>query len=207
MIHLGEKEVILFNGDSITDAGRDRSSRASLAGYTTLVAEGLAEKFPNTQFSFHNRGIGGNTSRDLLGRVRGELNDLRPTVFTMLIGINDVWRKYDSNFPTSHEQYFDNVTKILDTVKEYTDKIIVLEPFLLPTDPKKAEFYEDLMPKILLLRKAAAAVKATYIPLDGIFAAHFVNKGGKSEYYSYDGVHLTDAGNEVVARQIVAAIQ
>ena len=188
---------IFFNGDSITDAGRDRGDFYSLAGYTKLIADRFTAEYAGWDISCYNRGISGNRSKDVLERIEGELAQIRPTVFCMLIGINDVWRRYDSGNLTSGADYGKSVAKILDIVKKYTGRIMVLEPFLIYPYQGKESYYEDLYPKILELRKACYGKKITYVPLDGIFAAK--NALNPAAGYSGDAVHLTDEGNKVVA--------
>ena len=69
-------------------------------------------------------------------------------------GINDTWRRYDSSDPTDAETYYANVKKVISDVKKLGAEMLVLEPFLTKDDPDKYCYYEDLMPKILMLRKA-----------------------------------------------------
>lgn len=95
-----EKEIktvkrILFQGDSITDAGRSRENDEWKGrGYATLVSAKLGFDEPN-QYEFFNRGIGGNRSVDLLARIKSDVINLKPDVMSILIGVNDVWHEVD----------------------------------------------------------------------------------------------------------------
>ena len=192
---------IVFQGDSITDAGRDRSDAHNLAGYTTYVAEALGSE--NEYFNF---GISGDRAEDVLNRFDADFAVCgKPDVFTLLIGINDVWRNHDSNLYTSPEKYCENVKQILKRVKEVNPdcKIVILEPFLLPA-PDKAHWAGELGAMIAKLRLVAAEYADAYIPFDGIFAKEYVSEDWTE--YSSDGVHPTDKGNRLMAMFIAAEI-
>lgn len=191
-IHSGAR--VLFDGDSVTDCGRDRQDRHSLSGYNDKIARNAQ----NAGVEFFNRGISGDRSKDLLARIESDLRDTKPDVVSILIGINDTWRRYDSNDPTSGMQFYDNLRGILSTVRARGAKIIVLEPFLLPTDPAKAVMREDLDLKIDITRSLAREFADEYVPLDGLFAELVLKI--PPEQISADGVHPTELGNEYIAR-------
>ena len=197
MIEIAKNEKILFEGDSVTDALRDRSDKYSLAGYSSAVAGRLSSLYPSLQAECYNRGVGGDTSSDLLRRLPADLEEVKPTVFSLLIGINDTWRRFDSGNRTSAEKYGENVEKILNAAEEYTRKIIILEPFLLDVDPKKKVFREDLCEKIFVLREIAARHRTEFVPLNGIFAEACCREC--PQVYSYDGVHPAAAGHALIA--------
>ncbi len=194
-MNIFDNDVILFDGDSITDALRDRDDVYSLAGYSKYVHEHLTIKLPRVKC--YNRGIGGDTSAQLNDRVQSELEMIRPTVFSLLIGVNDTWRKFDEGITISAETYGQNVDEILTKAKCFTDRIIVIEPFLLDVDPQKRPFREDLYPKICVLREMARKHRAEYVPMDGIFAELCCREA--PDTFSYDGVHPTDRGHRTIA--------
>ena len=154
-----ENDVILFNGDSITDALRNRDDYYSLAGYSKFVYDELKVRC-------FNRGVGGDTALQVLNRLEAELEEIKPTVFSLLIGVNDTWRRFDSNEIIKPEETYDNVEKIIKLVKKYTDRIFILEPFLLDVDINKRCFREDLSPRIWLIRDLARKYKCEFIPLN-----------------------------------------
>ncbi len=192
---------IMFQGDSITDAGRDRSDAHNMAGYTTYVAEGLGEG--NEYF---NLGISGDRTKEVLARFESDMQVVgKPDVYTILIGINDIWRSHDSNLYTSPDEYYNNVKEIFTKVKQVNPdcKIVVLEPFLLPA-PDKAHWRGELAFITDKLRKATKELADAYIPLDGIFAKEYASEPW--EEYSADGVHPTDKGNRLIAMYLAAEI-
>ena len=86
-------KTILFQGDSITDAGRARDNDANRGvGYPHLVSARLGCDNP-TEFNFINRGISGNRIVDLYARIKADIINLKPDVMSILIGVNDVWHE------------------------------------------------------------------------------------------------------------------
>ena len=186
---------VLFEGDSITDAGRDREDKYSLAGYVKFCADVLSESGVES----YNRGISGNRTLELLARIEDSLREVKPDAVSILIGINDTWRRYDSNDATSVKAFEKNYRMILVRVREYTDRILLVEPFLLPVDPEKASFREDLDPKIHVVRKLAREFGTDFVPMDGLFAELAVKNGG--DLYSPDGVHPNEEGAKAMAAE------
>ena len=186
---------VLFDGDSITDAGRDRADRYGWAGYVALCGKASA---PHGVEVF-NRGISGDRTINLLARIEPDLAEVRPDALVILIGINDTWRRYDSNDTTSVRSFEKNYRMILESAQKYVSQILLMEPYLIPTDPQKACFREDLDPKIQVVRKLAREFRTEFLPLDGLFAEASVKDG--PEAYSDDGVHPNRGGQEFIARE------
>jgi len=194
---------ILFQGDSITDAGRDRSDYHNLSAYTKLTADKLKEN--NKNLEFINLGISGNRTIDLLNRYETDFKAINPDIITILIGVNDLWRRFDSNSYTSPAEYEKNYRKLLTDLKNDTKaKIIIIEPFILPVKDK-LHFRFDLHPLIDVARKLAIEFADAYIPMDGIFAKDCLKY--KPEELSADGVHPTLLGHELIAKYLVEEIE
>ena len=86
---------ILFLGDSITDAGRDRSDDASLGnGYVSLLAEKLRPLYEDTQFTILNRGVSGDRVFDIAARLEKDCLSEKADAVILFVGVNDVWHKY-----------------------------------------------------------------------------------------------------------------
>ena len=187
---------ILFQGDSITDCGRDREDKHSLAGYTALVADILGK-----EHEYFNRGISGDTSKMVLDRYEKDIKALTPDIMTLLIGINDVWRFHDSNLYTSPKMYYENVEKILvETKKDFPNvKIIMIEPFLLPS-PDRLPWRRECIEFIDACRDLAVKYADGFIPIDGLFAKECLTTPWQE--LSYDGVHPAKKGNELIAKYL-----
>lgn len=191
---------VLFQGDSITDCGRDRLKGDCGQGYPAKVAEIYSCMHPESGTVFINRGISGNRSFDLLGRYEEDFLSVKPDFISILIGINDTWRRYDSADPTSTAQYEGNFRTLLGWLRRDLPetKLLVIEPFLIPADPQKEIWHEDLDPKIQAARRLAREYADYFLPMDGLFQSRIVQGASPAEL-SEDGVHPTDAGHAVIA--------
>lgn len=201
-----DNAVVLFQGDSITDAGRSRESDADLGrGYPTLTAAWFSAMYPEKNVRFINRGISGNRAKDLCARWQDDCIGLKPDVVSILIGINDTWRRYDGNDPTSAEEYEKGFREILTKTSDLGAQLIILEPFVLPVPDDRIKWREDLDPKIVIARKLAREFKAIYVPLDGLFAQASVVR--EPEFWAADGVHPTPAGHAFISQAWLKAVK
>ena len=195
-----DNAVVLFQGDSITDAGRDRSNDADLGtGYAAVAAAEISAMYPDRGIRFLNRGIGGNRARDLADRWQEDCIDLKPSWVSIMIGINDTWRGYDSGDPTSTDAYEEAFRDILTRTRDRLDaRIVIVEPFCLPHPPDRLAWREDLDPKIQVARAMAREFADLYVPTDGLFAQAAVKE--PPSFWADDGVHPTPAGHALIAR-------
>lgn len=192
-------DVILFQGDSITDWGRDREDASSLGtGYALMVAARLGHLYPEMNLAFFNRGIGGNRIVDLQGRWDKDCLELKPTWVSIYIGINDTWRSMDSGEETTPEQFEASYRDLIERTRKSLDaKLVLIEPFVLPVPEDRKGWRTDLDPKIHIVRELAREYGAPLVPLDGLFAAASVK--AEPAYWAYDGVHPTPAGHALIA--------
>lgn len=196
-------QVVLFQGDSITDCKRDRDDIHSLGeGYASLVAKLYQTLFPEKQVTFMNKGISGNRVKDLLARYDEDFKELKPDYLSILIGVNDTWRRYDNNDPTSAEEFESTYRILLTKIKKDLPacKLIMIEPFLLNSLPDRASWREDLDPKIHVVRKLAKEFADYYIPMDGIYAKYEVEQYSCTEITA-DGVHPSTIGHRIIAEE------
>lgn len=196
---------ILFQGDSITDAGRDRNNIHDLGhGYAKYVATLLSCMNIGQDLEFINLGISGDRAECLKARWITDCIDLQPDVLSILIGINDTWHRAENKNWMPHEYFESCYEDILRMVKEKTNaKIIIMEQFQLAV-PDKEFFRVDLDPKIQIVRRLARKYADSFIPLDGLFAQASV--GRSPEYWANDGVHPTAEGCKLIAKYYVDAI-
>lgn len=197
---LEQGDIVLFQGDSITDAGRVRENGNDLGkGYALMTAALFNAKFPEKQVIFLNRGISGNRVPDLLGRWQQDCLDLKPNLVSIYIGINDTWRKYDRNDPTSTEQFKTGYRQLLDQTASTGAKLLLIEPFVLPVPEDRKLWREDLDPKIDVVRELAREFGARLLSLDGIFAQ--ASTRADSAFWAPDGVHPSPAGHALIANE------
>jgi lysophospholipase L1-like esterase len=199
---ISPRERILFTGDSITDANRNREDPGDLGrGYVPLIAAKLRARMASSSLQILNRGIGGNRTGDLLARVDADLLALRPTLVSVLIGVNDTWRRYgtrDSQETTDPATFERRYRSFLERAMELPElKLVLLEPFILYVSEVRPAWREDFDPKIDVVRKLAVEFGAEFIPLDGIFAEAATR--APAAHWIPDGVHPGPAGNALIA--------
>jgi len=199
--------LVLFQGDSITDAGRERLTPESLGcGYAMMAAGWFGSLYPELNVTFLNRGIGGNRAADLEQRWESDCIALEPAWVSIMIGINDTWRAFDSNDPTSTEAYEASCRNILTAVRDrLSARLILMEPFVLPFPEDRLAWREELDARIEVVRALAAEFDAVLVPLDGIFAAAAERR--EPAFWAPDGVHPTPAGHALIAQSWLRAVK
>ena len=129
---------------------------------------------------------------------------LKPTLVSILIGINDTWRRYDSGVISPPHEFKKSYHGILTTLRERTSaRILICEPFLLPIPDDRKNWREDLDPRIGVCRELAREFNTLYLPLDGLFAA--ASTRAPLAYWLPDGVHPSLAGHAFIAEQWIDA--
>ena len=200
------KTRILFQGDSITDAGRDRRNYFNLgAGYPKYAAERLQAMCPDVEFDFYNFGIGGNRTDQLFDRLYPDAIALQPDIISILIGINDIWHR-KSNILTTDAQFELNYRTILTLLRERTNaKIVMLAPYVLDAEDK--DFLREDHKKIIpIVRALAEEFADVYVPLDVEFD-EAVKTQPEPRFYSGDGVHPNQNGAEFIGKLYAEAIE
>ena len=198
---------ILFQGDSITDAGRDKRNYHDMGkGYPKFATELVTEAFPNVNFEFINQGISGNRTDQLFDRLYPDAIAFEPDVISILIGINDVWHRHGSGkIETTDEQIALNYRTILTRLKAQTGaKILMLEPFLLDNEEKES-WRPEVERVIAIVRSLADEFADVYIPLNELFAEALKTQP-EPQFYSADGVHPNDNGRAFIGKYYAEAI-
>lgn len=190
---------LLFQGDSITDAGRDRSDYHELGnGYPKYAAKYIKERHPDMDIEFINLGISGDRTECLVARLEEDFIKINPDVVSIHIGINDTWHRADEKNWIPNDEFENNYRTVLKALKEKTNaKIIMIEQFLLPAEDK--DFFRiDLNGKIDIERKLAREFADVYVPLDGLMAKALLEQ--PSKFWSDDGVHPNQNGSDYIGK-------
>ncbi len=203
-----DNNVIIFQGDSITDAGRNKERQAannsgSLGrGYVSLIASELLGKYPGKNWQCYNRGISGNKVHQLAARWKEDCLDLKPDVLSILIGVNDYWHTLTHNYKGTVEVYEEDLRNLLDlTISALPDlKLIIAEPFAV--DGGSAINNDEWFPAFNGYREAAKSIakdyNAAWVPYQTIFD-EALDKASV-DYWCPDGVHPAPAGNYLMAQ-------
>ena len=200
---------ILFQGDSITDAGRDFNNDENLGrGYARLVEAALGYEEPGEHI-FINKGISGNRIVDLYARIKRDILNYQPDVMSILIGVNDVWHELgESPNGVDADKFFKIYSMLIEEIKEALPsiKIMILEPFVLQACSTEAnwEFFKtETAKRAEMAKKIAEKFNLTFIPLQNGFDE--LAKKAPNAYWLGDGVHPTAKGHEFIKNEWLKA--
>jgi lysophospholipase L1-like esterase len=213
-IKLLMNQVILFQGDSITDSGRNKedtgfnTARNLGTGYPLLAGAALLNKYEALNLKVYNKGISGNKVYQLAERWDKDCLDLKPDVLSILIGVNDLWHKLNGTYNGTIEIYRNDYIALLErTMKALPNvKLIICEPFAVNgvkavDDKWYPEFYDYQKSA----REIAKQFKATFIPFQSVFDE--AQKRAPGSYWTGDGVHPTLAGSQLMAKAWMKALE
>ncbi len=205
-MYLRSNLTVLFQGDSITDANRKRKIYESLGeGYVMMTAAWISAQHPEFGAKFINRGEGGNRIRDLKTRWKKDCLDLKPDLVSILVGINDAHGKPCWSAPTSLESFEADYRGIVEqTLRLGEVQIVLMEPFLLPSNPNYAKTDHVLAPMVEVVKNLSKEFKTLLLPLNDIFMKAFSEKN--KYHWSVDGVHPTLAGHALIAQSWIKEV-
>jgi acyl-CoA thioesterase I len=193
---------LVFAGDSITDAGRDRADDDSFGdGYVALLAEGFREQGADAVVL--NRGISGDRAVDLERRWEQDVVATRPDVLTVYVGVNDMWRRFDADDPTTAAAFEATYRRLLGAVE--ARHILLIEPYFVPVQPAQTAWLEDLDEKRAVVARLAAETGARLVPLHETITRAAAEHGAAA--IAPDGVHPTPAGSRLIADAWLAAYE
>ena len=197
--------VILFQGDSITAAGRDYSrigpnSPEGLGiGYVRKIADVILENHPGKHLQFYNRGISGNRIRDLDQRWKMDSLRLLPELISILIGANDTWNQVVLGLGSDPVEYREIYKGILKETRVVLPdaKFVFCEPFILLTGEVSEEWEADITQRQEIVRGLAEEYEAVFVP----FQTALDQEAQQVPHHHLlaDGVHPTDLGHQILA--------
>lgn len=196
---LRDGDRLLFIGDSITDAGRNRDSPNDLGnGFVKIISECLADE-TNPDVTVINRGIGGNRAVDLQSRWDRDCIAGRPDVLTILVGVNDTWRRFDEGRPTTTLAFGRSMDDLVTrALHNGVRRLVLIEPFTLPVGVVTPVWVDDLTQKTEIIRALAEATRSVLLPAATLFSSQARNQ--PAETLLSDGVHPTRIGHNLLAR-------
>jgi lysophospholipase L1-like esterase len=197
--------IVLFQGDSITDAKRTREisqsnhSQGLGYGYCNHIAARFLRERPADNLQFYNRGISGNRIIDLYARWKVDAIHLKPDIISILIGVNDVWHEFAHQNGVEADRYETIYRMLLDYTRQQLPDVrfILCEPFVLQCGVVEVPWLEEIAKRQQIVKKLADEFSACFVPLQ--FAFNNLLKDAPPEYWLADGVHPTLAGHRVLA--------
>ncbi|OHE31279.1 MAG: hypothetical protein A2084_02780 [Tenericutes bacterium GWC2_39_45] len=193
---------MLFQGDSVTDCNRNRRSLYDLGNGYVKKLLGMANNI-----LLVNRGISGNRTNDLLARWKEDTIQVAPDFISILIGINEVWHHYKFGNVLTPQQYKENYIKLLEEVKKKLPetKILLIEPFAYPIGEYEPIWQNDLDEEIQMVRELAKTYADYFIPMQDVLNDY--KKNYAMESILADGVHPTDLGHQLIAKEVAKVIK
>lgn len=200
-------EKILFQGDSITDWGRDYKDPSSLGhGYPYLIKGALGLEKP-LGYEFINRGISGNRIVDLYARIKADFINIKPDYASIYIGVNDVWHGIAHDNGVDTEKFEKIYTMLLDEVFAACPdlKLMLIAPFVLNSSancdteecPNRwALFRTEVDEKIAVVKRLSEKYGLPLIELQPEFDRAL--EKAPVGYWTLEGVHPTVCGHELI---------
>ena len=203
-------DVVLFQGDSITDCGRDRNVTAANDGlghgYALLVAAHLLESRAADALRFLNRGVSGNRVVDLYARIKSEVINLQPNILSVLIGVNDTWHEFESGNGVPVPKYERVYRSVLSEVRAALPDVrfVLCEPFVLRCGVVTEKWTAEMNARREVVSKLAADFNGVWVPFQTAFDDAV--RRAPAEYWAGDGVHPTCAGHKLMADTWLRAV-
>ena len=210
---IGRDTVILFQGDSITDAGRSRE-KAGVAndqqqlggGYAAMAAAGLLIDHVEQGLKVYNRGISGHKVFQLAERWDADCIKLAPNILSILIGVNDYWHTLGGGYKGTVEVYEKDYRALIDQTLEKLPgvAIVICEPFVLRCGAVNDKWFPEFDKYRAAARRVAETYKATFVPFQLAFDQ--ATKYAPAEHWAKDGVHPSPAGAALMAHAWLGAV-
>ena len=200
-------DTILFQGDSITDAGRDRGREGNPneprplgGGYVFMIASHLLAERADANLKIYNRGISGHKVFQLAERWDKDCISLKPNLVSILIGVNDIWHKLNGQYNGTIEIYEKDYRALLARTKKELPgvKLVVCEPFVLRCGAVNESWFPEFDQRRAVAKKLAEELKLDFVPFQSMFDEAV--KLAEPSYWAGDGVHPTLAGHALMSK-------
>jgi lysophospholipase L1-like esterase len=208
MSFIDSSSFLLFQGDSITDAGRRDSPDGLGSGYVSIIAGLLNARSSGPRPRVENRGIGGDRSAELLARWKEDCEDLKPDTLSIMVGVNDVWRirgEWNGQAYVPLDQFMENYRKLLDrALASGVKRLILMSPTAI-FDNQDAEVSRLLDEEAEAVRELSREYKARYVPAREDQKRLFRERPALK--WTADGCHPTLAGHAAIAACWLRAVE
>ena len=210
-------KIILFQGDSITDCGRNRDDITSTGvGYVHMIKGQLGCEYPE-EYEFINKGITGNRIVDVYARIKMDIINLKPDYMSLLIGVNGIWHEMGGKHNGVSAEKFEKIyDMLLEEILEALPniKIMIMEPFVLEgsatnatkEEPERWDYFRTEVPlRAVVAKRIAKKYGLPFVKLQNIFDE--ASKQAPVSYWLYDGVHPTAMGHWLIKNEWIKVFQ
>jgi lysophospholipase L1-like esterase len=207
MNEIKTNDTILFQGDSITDCGRNRDAADTAndlgglgQGYAMMAAADLLLTRPADGLKIFNRGISGNRVVDLYARIKSDIINLQPDIVSILIGVNDTWHEMTRGNGVSVPKYERVYRELLNEVRVGLPgvRFVLCEPFVLRCGVVTEDWVTEIDQRRSVVAKLAQEYGALVVPFQAMFDK--AANEAPPAYWAFDGVHPTAAGHLLMAK-------
>lgn len=206
-------DVLLFQGDSITDAGRDKAHELPNnagsfgTGYALMAASWLLRELAVKGLTIYNRGISGNKVFQLAERWEKDCVKLKPSVLSILIGVNDYWHMRNGRYEGTPEVYENDYRALLERTRSSLPgiRLVICQPFILTgTSAVDESWLKPFNAYQEIAENLATEFNAVWVPFQEAF--HNAVKCAPASYWTGDGVHPSMAGAQLMAETWLKAV-
>lgn len=201
---------IVFAGDSVTDMGSAQPIGEGLfdnvgRSYVRVIENMLAVSYPKVFLRVTNAGISGNTSRDLKNRFDRDVVNLNPQWVSICIGINDVWRQFDSPALTDIccdlDEYEANLREMIEKIKDKVKGIFLITPYYI--EPNRDDMMRARMDEYCAVcKRLAKEYGCIFVDFQSMFEDYC--KIRHSSYLAWDRVHPNQIGATLMAKEFLS---
>ena len=207
-----KNDTLLFIGDSISDYDRKRPVGEGLfngwgTSYVANVGALLGCMYPEMGIRVKNVGISGNQVRDLDARWQTDVIDQKPDWVSVLIGINDVWRQFDSPLLTEQhvplDEYEATYEKLILETLPHVKGMILMTPFFM--EPNRQDAMRAKMDEYgAVVKKLAEKYGFVFVDLQAAWDRLFEHMHPCN--IAWDRIHPNQTGHMYIAKQFLAAV-
>lgn len=200
---------VVFAGDSVTDMDSANPVGEGLfdnlgKSYVRIIENMLVAWYPELNIRITNSGISGNTSRDLAARFDCDVVDLNPQWVSICIGINDVWRQFDTpaipEWAVTIEEYEKNLEEMILKIKEKVKGIFLCTPYYI--EPNGEDSMRKRMDEYgLVCKKLAKKYGCELIDFQSLYNEFCKYK--HSSIIAWDRVHPNQMGATLMAKEFL----
>ncbi len=200
---------IVFAGDSVTDMGSKQPVGEGLFdnlghGFVRIVESLLSACYPDVNLRITNSGISGNTSRDLLERFDRDVISLKPDWLCICIGINDVWRQFDTPAIISDQvmpdEYTDNLEKMIVSAKDFAKGIFIATPYYIEINSQD-KMRKRMNEYVEICKVLAAKYNCRLVNFQEMYENYCCFQ--HSSRIAWDRVHPNQIGAVLMAREFL----
>lgn len=205
---INKGSIILFQGDSITDAGRNRNKEQSAndsnglgRGYVYSIATQLLADRAGDGLKVYNRGISGNKVFQLADRWDKDCLDLKPDILSILIGVNDIWHSLNGNYEGTVDKYEKDYRALLERTRRELPNVqlVICEPFVLRCGAVNDKWFPEFDKYRAVSKKMSKEFNALFVPFQSMFDDAL--KQVSPSHWAGDGVHPSMAGAYLMAQE------